>query len=196
MIGNDIVDLAQAKQESNWQRRGYLEKVFTDHEQQLIQTALHPDLMVWLLWSMKESAYKLSIRHANNRTFAPLKIACFLNETNLKNQTGRVVYEGQAYQTTSVITAEYIATVAFIAGTSPVYQHHIVPFNKSDYLTQHRTIREYIKQDCSSQLGVIEQNICFHKDKVGVPYVTAGDSIPIALTISHHGCYGAYGIYC
>ncbi|WP_332368793.1 hypothetical protein [Spirosoma telluris] len=29
MIGNDIVDLTQAKQESNWQRKGFLHKLFT-----------------------------------------------------------------------------------------------------------------------------------------------------------------------
>ena len=37
-IGNDIVDLNLAKTESNWQRKGFLEKQFTQKEQEEILT--------------------------------------------------------------------------------------------------------------------------------------------------------------
>ena len=194
MMGNDIVDLACAKQESNWQRRGFLDKVFTTHEQHLVHTASNPDLVVWLLWSLKESAYKLSVRRTQHRVFAPQKIACFLHETIQGTQTGRVVYEGLAYETKSIITTEYIATVAFIAGTSPTYRHIIVPFDNPSYSTQHLSIREHIKQHYSARLGVSDHTIAIHKNRAGVPYLIAGNSQPIALTISHHGRYGAYGI--
>ena len=33
MIGNDIVDLNLAKTQSNWQRKGFLERQFTKKEQ-------------------------------------------------------------------------------------------------------------------------------------------------------------------
>ena len=33
MVGNDIVDLAEAKKASNWQRPRFLEKLFTPNEQ-------------------------------------------------------------------------------------------------------------------------------------------------------------------
>lgn len=194
MMGNDIVDLAYAKQKSNWQRRGFLEKVFTTHEQHLIQTASNPDELVWLLWSLKESAYKLSVRYTHNRVFAPQKIACFLNEFTQETQTGRVVYEELAYETKSIIATEYIATVAFKAGTSPTYRHIIVPFDNPSYSTQHLSIREHIKRHCASRLGVSEHSIAIRKNKVGIPYLIAENSRPIALTISHHGRYGAYGM--
>jgi hypothetical protein len=32
VIGNDIVDLALARKESNWKRPGYLNKIFTTKE--------------------------------------------------------------------------------------------------------------------------------------------------------------------
>ena len=56
MIGNDIIDLSLAKIESNWQRKGFLEKQFTAKEQQLILEAPNSFVMVWRLWSMKEAA--------------------------------------------------------------------------------------------------------------------------------------------
>ena len=36
MIGNDIVDIAEAKKDSNWQRSRFLDKLFTSKEQQLV----------------------------------------------------------------------------------------------------------------------------------------------------------------
>jgi phosphopantetheinyl transferase (holo-ACP synthase) len=44
VIGNDIVDLALARKESNWKRPGYLNKIFTTKEQllfHLLKTEYH-----------------------------------------------------------------------------------------------------------------------------------------------------------
>lgn len=57
-VGNDIVDLNLAKTQSNWQRNGFLEKQFTQKEQQEIYNSKNPFLQVWQFWSMKEAAYK------------------------------------------------------------------------------------------------------------------------------------------
>lgn len=61
MTGNDIVDIKQAAAESNWKRKGFLEKIFTPHEQEYIGQSALPEEMVWKLWSMKESAYNIYI---------------------------------------------------------------------------------------------------------------------------------------
>lgn len=74
MIGNDVVDLATAKIESNWRRKGLLSKIFTTAEQNLIQNAQNQDEMVWLLWSLKESAYKAYQRMNYKPGFYPIKI--------------------------------------------------------------------------------------------------------------------------
>jgi len=71
MLGNDIVDLDLAKTQSNWRRKNYLDKIFTTEEQLLISSAKRPDEMVWLLWSMKESAYKIYNRKSG---ISPLKV--------------------------------------------------------------------------------------------------------------------------
>jgi len=56
LIGNDIVDLQCARKESNWQRKGFLEKQFTDLEQEIIFRVENSFETVWRLWSMKEAA--------------------------------------------------------------------------------------------------------------------------------------------
>ena len=45
MIGNDIVDLVQARFQSNWKRKGFVQKIFTQKEQELI---FHPKILkIW-----------------------------------------------------------------------------------------------------------------------------------------------------
>ncbi|MCX6216873.1 4'-phosphopantetheinyl transferase superfamily protein [Spirosoma sp.] len=191
MIGNDIVDLAQAKRDSNWRRRGYLDKIFTPHEQQLIEAAIDPDQMVWLLWSMKESAYKRAVRRTYNRAFAPSKIVCHLTTSTVGAAEGFVFYHG-THQTKSVSTPRHISTVAFSANAMPSYTQVIVPFETTDFHTYQ--IRKQIRQHCARLFDTPEREILISKDSIGAPLLTVGNSVPASLSISHHGLYGAFAI--
>lgn len=112
MIGNDIVDLEQAVIDSNWKRKGYLDKIFNSEEQFMITSGICPSLMVWLLWSMKESAYKIYSRETKIREFAPLKLKC--NNLIIHNDkaTGKVSYEEEVYYTESFFDKNYVHTIA------------------------------------------------------------------------------------
>lgn len=112
MIGNDIVDLQQADKDSDWNRKGYLDKIFTEEEQFLISSGMYPSLMVWLLWSMKEAAYKINSRVTKLRTFAPIRLRCNNLIILEGNATGNVLYEGEVYYTTSVFNEDYVHTTA------------------------------------------------------------------------------------
>ena len=112
MIGNDIVDLLQASKDSDWNRKGYLNKIFTEEEQFLIASEMHSSLVVWLLWSMKEAAYKINSRVSKLRTFAPVKLRCN-NLIILDGQaTGQVCHEDDKYFTTSIFNEDYVHTIA------------------------------------------------------------------------------------
>lgn len=112
MIGNDIVDLLQANKDSNWKRKGYLDKIFTEEEQFLISSDMYPSLMVWLLWSMKEAAYKINSRETKLRTFAPIKLRCNNLIIRKGKVTGNVLYEEEVYFTSSVFNDDYVHTIA------------------------------------------------------------------------------------
>jgi phosphopantetheinyl transferase (holo-ACP synthase) len=55
MIGNDVIDILQSRKESNWQRRGFIEKIYTLDEQFLITNAADPETMVWILLEHERS---------------------------------------------------------------------------------------------------------------------------------------------
>ncbi|WP_293788462.1 4'-phosphopantetheinyl transferase superfamily protein [uncultured Pedobacter sp.] len=114
MLGNDIVDLDLAKIQSNWRRKNYLDKIFTSKEQSLIASANKPDEMVWRLWSMKESAYKIHNRKTGIRDFAPKRLSC----TVYVDDYGEVDINGYIYFTRSNVQASFIHTIA-----APVYDN-------------------------------------------------------------------------
>ena len=108
MIGNDIVDLALARKESNWNRKGYLDKIFTATEQRLISTALYPTIMVWNLWSRKEAAYKIYNRLTGIRGYFPLKLECVYDNA----ETGSVLCNGYIFYTQTKIVQDELHTIA------------------------------------------------------------------------------------
>lgn len=108
MIGNDIVDLALARKESNWNRRGYLDKIFTASEQLLISTALDPTIMVWNLWSRKEAAYKIYNRLTGIRGYFPLKLECVYENA----ETGSVSCNGSIFYSNTKIVQDEIHTIS------------------------------------------------------------------------------------
>lgn len=110
MIGNDIVDLVLAKKESNWRRKGFLNKIFTPKEQLLISKAVNPEVMVWNLWTRKEAAYKIYNRETGVRGYFPLQLECFYENSI----SGTVCIRGKKYFTKTKISEDSIHTVAVV----------------------------------------------------------------------------------
>lgn len=112
MIGNDVIDILQSRHESNWQRKGFLEKLFTPEEQLLIAQHLNPERMVWVLWSMKEAAYKIYNRQTRIRAYIPQKLACSLDSESSNCISGKVSCCGNLYYTKTILTTDCIHTIA------------------------------------------------------------------------------------
>lgn len=108
MIGNDIVDLNLARKESNWERKGFLDKIFSLHEQRLILSNSNPELMVWNLWSRKESAYKIYNRKTGIQGYFPERLKCHYKD----EISGTVSIDGFVFYTHTQITNEYIYSIA------------------------------------------------------------------------------------
>ena len=112
MIGNDVIDILQSRKESNWQRKGFIEKIYTVDEQLLISNAADPERMLWMLWSMKEAAYKVYNRQTKKREFNPKKLVCSLASENYNHYEGNVICSGNIYHTQTILSSENIHTIA------------------------------------------------------------------------------------
>jgi phosphopantetheinyl transferase (holo-ACP synthase) len=164
VIGNDIVDLALARKQSNWKRKGFLEKIFTAKEQLLIANAENPEIMVWNLWSRKEAAYKIYNRQTGIRAYIPTQLECFYENAN----SGSVHCQGNTYYTQTEISKDKIKTIAVTI--------------KSDF-------KEIIVLKPTTI--VLKPTTIVHK-KNGIPYLNDGNNLVKPLSISHHGRFEAW----
>jgi len=166
MIGNDIIDLAQSRIESRWQRKGFIEKIFTEEEQQYIKDSEKPEIMVWLLWSMKEAAYKIYNRQTKIREFSPKKLCCFIDFLSSNLSLGKVICNENTYYTKSIFSLESIHTIAVnnleninnvveVENPEIIKDKNGIPYLKMDNMLQDISISHH---------GRFEKRVTFRKD--------------------------------
>ena len=181
MIGNDVVDLHLAKTQSNWQRNRFLDKLFTDEEQKIIKNSDNSFLQVWLFWAMKEAAYKCYVQEHQKRFFSPKKFSCKI----INNTKAIVEIDQNIYILSYCLSINYIYTIA----------------QKKNHQKMVSEVFFIDKNSCSTK--IVQQKILSHfspevslqKNGLGVPYLVQNKTaLPISISLTHHGNYGAFVI--
>ncbi len=178
MIGNDIVDLKIASLQSNWKRKGWLQKIFTQSEQNLIAHAENPDQMVWKLWSMKEAAYK-----AHQRRFSLLPK---YNPKDFICHDTTVDIDGFVYQTISKYEEDYIHSIAYT--------------NRDDFISKvfvdtSKQYKNQVKYYVGNLLNVHISAVTLQKDANRIPNIRINNKETKAvLSLSSHGSFSAFTI--
>jgi phosphopantetheinyl transferase (holo-ACP synthase) len=188
VIGNDVVDLELAAIESNWRRKGFLQKIFSPAEQELITTSKNPDKMVWLLWSMKEAAYKAHQRSFNLHPRLNWRAQeCRLVKITSGTASGKVEVEGNTYYTTSEITSAYIYTSAEKTLDSGV-KNGIFKASSSE-------AKEELKRITSAYFKVDMGELQLKKNVHRMPFLEGRDGFFFdQFSLSGHGEYSAYSL--
>ena len=191
MTGNDIVDITVAAVESNWRRKGFLEKIFTLQEQLYINNAALPHEMVWKLWTMKESAYKIYNRQNGGHFFAPQKFSCTL----LSAATGLVMFNNVSYQTTTIASKKYIYSIACLKGfTNTELLSSCFYLPQMEHSKQQQFIYKKIVDRYAKLTGQRKEDTSVVKDKNGIPFLHCFNNIRVAISITHHGSFAAFTI--
>lgn len=177
MIGNDIIDLNLAKEQSNWRRKGYLAKVFTAREQEWIGQSHTPDLLVWTLWSMKEAVYKANFRQNPIYAFAPTKIDCKSLQKNENGFSGEVFYRNSNYFTLTSVKSHFVHTQACekksIFANLKIIEMVDYPKNYLEFLKE----KEFLGK-----------NQVILKDEKGIPSLSDSQEKKLfPVSIAHHG---------
>ena len=171
MIGNDIVDLNLAKTQSNWKRRGYLNKIFTENEQNLIFESENPTTKVWNLWSRKEAAYKIFNRSTKIRVFNPKKFDCFDISIQENETTGKVIFDDKTFFTKTIVSADFINSVA-MTDENQKYSNEIFDIELYSSFIKNKKIV---------------------KDQFGIPYIFDEETLEKKIiSIAHHGSFCSY----
>ncbi|HSQ46708.1 MAG TPA: 4'-phosphopantetheinyl transferase superfamily protein [Lutibacter sp.] len=191
MIGNDLVDLKLAAKQSNWQRKGFLDKLFTPIEQEYILDSDNPFETVWLLWSMKESAYKAYLQTHKERFFAPKNLACHLTSKN----KGTVLINNTLFFTESEIGEDFIYTMAFTKNRENNFLSNCFEFDQPDFETQHSQTYQKVLAVFAKKLKLEVAQLKIEKNVQGVPQLFQGEMLlDYSFSMTHHGQFGAFCI--
>ncbi len=191
MIGNDLVDLKLAAKQSNWQRKGFLDKLFTPIEQEYILNSDNPFKTVWLLWSMKESAYKAYLQMHNERFFAPKNFACHLISKN----TGIVLIKNTLFFTESEIGETFIYTVAFPKNHKNNFLSNCFEFEYSNFKNQQSQTYQKVLELFANELKLPVAQLKIKKNGQGVPQLFHDEMLlDYSFSLTHHGKFGAFCI--
>ena len=188
MIGNDIIDLELAGRQSDWRRKGFLEKVFSEGEQEIILTSLNENLMVWLLWSMKEAAYKAHQRELNlPRRLNWLAQDCKFSIITSEKASGIVKISDRIYQTTSEITSDYIHTSA--------EKHPKSSVKNGIFEAPSSEVKQGLVERVSDHFAIKKNDLELMKDGFGMPFLSGNKDFYFdCFSLSGHGKFYAYSL--
>lgn len=188
MIGNDVVDLKAAAKESNWHRKGFLEKVFTAREREALSSFEDQHLMVWLLWSMKEAAYKARQRQFDlSRSLNWQSMECSIEKITSENASGVVSVEGIFYFTDSDITSERVHTSAG--------NRKSISFQNEVFETSSEAVKKDLLRCTANFLSLPVRELSFRKNPFGVPYISYDNQkIFDQFSFSDHGRFAAFSL--
>ncbi len=176
-----------------------MDKIFTLNEQLFIRSKeTDREQWIWMIWSMKESAYKSYYKQFKKRYFAPKMFDCYINVQKENEDKdcilGTVRTLFQDFCTQSYILEDCIHTVAFL-NERQVIHDHCFPLETDEYAVQADTVRLQLCAELAQLEGCGMEDIQIRKDIRGIPeaYID-GQKSAFDVSLSHHGTFGAYAI--
>ena len=186
MIGNDIVDLKLSP--SNWERPRFLEKVFTEKEHTLISSSKNKHQMLWLLWSMKEAAYKCHVQQFGERFFNPKRLVCEL----ISGVEGTVRIDNNEYYTDATITEDYIYTIANLRRRSIVISS-VSETETQSYNAQSSALKQHFITSVSETRKIPSETLKIKKTVIGVPQLfNSSKQLAIPFSLTHCGRFSGF----
>jgi len=211
--GNDIVAL-QAINRERTNRFRFYSKILCVSEQALYDRQEFAELpfeeFVWLLWSIKESAYKYLKRIVPDLVFSPTKLiidridapnrstitnfGCIQKENN-NNEPGEDFYKSVitfgsfVLHSRSLIHNELISTVVCNKVNFENIWWGIKSIDTPNYEHQSKSVREFVLNRLNSFLPGFHDHLQIGKNRMGCPVVLneAGEiNIPVSLAHDHH----------
>lgn len=185
MIGNDIVDLRLSLGKNNWKRPGFLNKLFSEEERVWIFKSKDPELSVWVLWAMKESAYKAHQRRFElPRKFNPKAFRCEVKGDKTTSVSGKVCIDKFSYFTKATISKEYIHCFATL--------HNLVKFTQKIYFKP-KDLKSEIINTISGLQNLPKEKIEIKKCAQFIPFIHfENQKLFCNFSVTHHGDFSAF----
>ncbi|MCG9972355.1 4'-phosphopantetheinyl transferase family protein [Christiangramia crocea] len=181
MIGNDIIDLKVSLPERKSENSRFMDKVFSKKERSFIENSEDGEMILWLMWSMKEAAYKAHQRNFGlSRALNPLSFSCALN---LSERSATVLCDRHIYSIVSEVKSQYIHSYTC---REAVFQKVFVKPGMN---------KEHLLEEIGAVVNLHGTALHIEKDSEGIPSLSFHNSTKkLPFSLSHHGNFTALAI--
>jgi hypothetical protein len=191
MIGNDVVDLASDETLPGARNPRFDDRVYTDAERRALTDSDAPDLLRWLFWAAKESAYKLARRMDPALVWSPRRFGVTLDDS----LRGRVRWPAGA----CVVRVEHDSRrVHAVAARNEADLHGVrARIARLDEVSEKRAsasgaVRTLAIRDLASCLGIDPAALEVRRSG-RIPTLFANErAVDWPLSLSHHGRFIAF----
>jgi phosphopantetheinyl transferase (holo-ACP synthase) len=199
MLGNDVVDLADPETACGGQHPRFDARVFASGERAAIAQSSDPVRTRWILWAVKESAFKGVRRTRPETVFSPAQFVVGL-DSQLR---GTVRYRDERYFAIVEANRDFVHAI--------VSDDHML----TDTLWGSRQIEDGADTDAvadttratlasrqaralaldriSAQTGIDRSELSIERDGRIPQLAHRGVCTPTTLSLSHHGSYVSFG---
>ena len=194
-VGNDLVDLLLPENQAKVQNKRWLDKIFVPSEQHIIAQAAHANTMAWLLWSCKESAYKVAIKQGMLPNYRPLDFVVMPNN-NLLSPTIRAMVQTPVgvFYTQSAQNTHYVYSVA--AAKLFDWSKAFIYLHKFDTLVDCLTAQQWqrpLLQASEQHFNFAPHTLSIQKQLHNVPILCQNSNVlqGFDVSLSHDGVWAA-----
>ena len=192
MLGNDIIDLQEVLASGQAARPGFRDRICCTGELQALEASFSEEECIWLLWAIKESAYKYYIQAGGTPLFAPKKFRF----TPSKLEPDRI--SGYTQTPNGRVASQVQVSEAYLTAESWSTQFAQTRVHRKIFLLEARgqkdksqRLKDLVCQQLAASIGEIPEAVSIRKDERQVPFLYRGqEKLPFAMSLSHHGAWG------
>lgn len=217
-LGNDIVNLTAPRAANKYLNHKFLNRVFTNKEQDIIESFNNPNdksKIFWAIWAAKEASFKACQKQNPELIFAHRKFEITFNPelTNIRSNSydpkqhiiGTAYYEDKLLTIKCEFTENLVHSIAVLLDPNTIFNnfdkinYNIFTVDSENHIKESLSTRFYAKQfliSCgfSESIEIIRKNMIVNNTKrYGPPTVFMQDRklSTIEISLSHDHGLGA-----
>jgi len=188
-VGNDVVNIGHPANANRSLSSKFLAKVCSSKEQEYVLESESPNIALWQLWSLKESAFKVLMKMGEMSFFAPNRIEVL--DTGIQNKKViETMFKSNVVYLKSSVLNERITSVASnsLDGINKAVSETRITSKPDESNEVRRLMFDVLKRH-----NLPHDKVEVIKNEQGIPYLFYQKKIlPIEISLSHD--YGVMGV--
>lgn len=194
MLGNDIIDIQDVLASGQALRPGFKERICLDTEMSPLVDRFSEEYCTWILWAIKESAYKYYIQAGGAPILAPKKFQFSANLMTPELITGQTKTPVGIIASEVRLRKDYLIAESFsIHSSASTIHRKTCRLDAPKQKEQSRQLKQLIGEHLAEELAVSAEEVSIKKNHRQVPSIyLRKDRLPYSISLSHHGAWGLF----